>query len=136
MVGPEEAEETTQEIFIRAWKKIDSFQGNSAFGTWLFRVGVNVSLTRRGRLGKHRERHLADDAILVDLPARPLGVDAGMDFETALQQLPDGAREVLLLHDVEGYKHEEIAQALGITAGTSKSQLHRARMMMRRLLKR
>jgi RNA polymerase sigma-70 factor (ECF subfamily) len=134
MAGPEAAEELTQEIFIRAWEKLGTFQGKSAFGTWLFRLGVNVILSKRAALQRQRSRQLNGDDILVDVPARPVKVDAGMDLETAIQTLPAGAREVFLLHDAEGYKHEEIAGMLDITVGTSKSQLHRARMMLRTVL--
>jgi RNA polymerase sigma-70 factor (ECF subfamily) len=135
MAGPEEAEELTQEIFIRAWQKLGSFKGKAAFGTWLFRLGVNLILSRRASIQKQRSRQQHGDDILLDAPARPAKLDAGMDLEAAIQTLPRGAREVFVLHDAEGYKHEEIAGMLSITVGTSKSQLHRARMMLRSALK-
>jgi RNA polymerase sigma-70 factor (ECF subfamily) len=137
MAGPEDAEELTQEIFIRAWEKLGTFQGKAAFGTWLFRLGVNVILSKRASRNRLRAREQGGaDEVLVDLPARPARVDASMDLETAIQTLPPGAREVFLLHDAEGFKHEEIAGMLDITVGTSKSQLHRARMMLRTSLRR
>lgn len=134
MLGAEHAEEATQDVFVRAWQKIGLFRGESAFGTWLHRLAINVVLARRGDLGKARAR-FSDDASAFDrLSSRPVTIDARMDFETALARLPAGAREVFVLHDVEGYKHEEIAELLQVTAGTSKSQLHRARMVLRQYL--
>lgn len=136
MAPSDDPEELTQEIFIRAWQKLGSFKGQAAFGTWLYRLGVNLILTRREKGGKRRKREvMATDEFLEQAPARPARVDTAMDFETALRELPDGAREVLLLHDVEGFKHEEIAGMLDVSVGTSKSQLHRARMMMRKVLR-
>ena len=137
MLSPDDAEDATQDVFIRAWQKLETFRGESAFGTWLHRIAVNVCLGRRAQLGLARERYHPDDAPL-ELAAHP---DSGhalerMDFESALQQLPDGARQVFVLHDVEGYRHEEIADMLGTVTGTSKSQLHRARMALRRHLDR
>lgn len=131
MLGPDEADEATQDAFVRAWTKLGSFRGESAFGTWLYRLALNVLLARRAELGRARRRYVGEDE-LPEVPgrreARP---ELRIDFARALERIPDGAREVLVLHDVEGYKHEEIATMLGINAGTSKSQLHRARMMMR-----
>ncbi len=135
MAGPDEAEELTQEIFIRAWEKLSSFKGNSAFGTWLFRLGINHILTRRANLNRRRSREQTGDDLMVDMPARPAGTDIRMDLEVAMRSLPMGAREVFVLHDAEGYKHQEIAGMLEITVGTSKSQLHRARMMLRKVLR-
>jgi len=121
MLGSGEADEATQDIFVRTWQKLDQFRGESAFGTWLHRLAVNVVIERRRSFAIQRER-LSDDESALDL---------AMDFDTAIEQLPAGAREILVLHDVEGYKHREIAALLGITTGTSKRQLHRARMLMR-----
>jgi RNA polymerase sigma factor (sigma-70 family) len=134
MVGPDLAAEATQDVFVRAWQKLDSFRGESAFGTWLFRLAINLILSKRGQLAKQRGREVADDELLALQPDRPRSRDLGMDFETAIGRLPDGARQVFVMHDIEGYKHEEIAGLLGVTAGTSKAQLHRARMLMRRVL--
>jgi RNA polymerase sigma-70 factor (ECF subfamily) len=128
-------EEMVQEIFVRAWQKLGSFKGEAAFGTWLFRLGVNLILSRRGKIQKIRAREMNGDELIQDVHARAAHVDISMDFEHALRQLPDGAREVLVLHDVEGFKHGEIGEMLGISVGTSKSQLHRARMSMRKVLR-
>ena len=131
MLGQEDADEATQDAFVRAWTKLAGFRGESAFGTWLYRLALNVCLARRSEAARARRRFVADDE-LPELAGRTeVRPDVRVDFARALEQLPDGAREVLVLHDVEGYKHEEIAGMLGINAGTSKSQLHRARMLMR-----
>jgi RNA polymerase sigma factor (sigma-70 family) len=134
MLGAEHADDVTQDIFVRAWQKLSLFRGESAFGTWLHRLAINVVLGRRGELGKARDRFSDDETAFDRLASRPVAVDTRMDFEAALARLPDGAREVFVLHDVEGYKHEEIAELLQVTAGTSKSQLHRARMVLRQYL--
>ena len=134
MLGPEHADDATQDIFVRAWQKLGLFRGDSAFGTWLHRLAINVVLAKRGDLGKARTRFSDDDTVIDRMSARRETVDERVDFEAALAQLPAGAREVFVLHDIEGYKHEEIAELLQVTAGTSKSQLHRARMVLRQYL--
>jgi len=134
MAGTDDAPELTQEIFVRAWEKLSSFRGESAFGTWLYRLGINLILTRRESRALWRKRHSEDETVIETLPSKPAGSDHRMDFETALDRLPKGARQILVLHDVEGYKHEEIANLLGVTSGTSKAQLFRARMLMRAAL--
>jgi RNA polymerase sigma-70 factor (ECF subfamily) len=134
MAGPEDADDLTQEVFVRAWRKLASFRGDAAFGTWLFRLGVNVVLARRATMGSYRARFTteADSAAPLEERGRgPVPVGSRLDLERAIGKLPEGARRVFVLHDVEGYKHEEIAEMLSITAGTSKSQLHRARMTLR-----
>ena len=135
MMGVDDAEECTQEIFIRAWEKLGSFRGDAAFGTWLYRLGVNTILSMRAKRGRRTDRELpAEDEVVEAMPARPAGHHAGMDIEKAMRQIPPGARDVFVLHDVEGFRHEEIASMLSINIGTSKSQLHRARMLLRRHL--
>jgi RNA polymerase sigma-70 factor (ECF subfamily) len=136
MMGSEEAAEITQDVFVRAWSKLGTFRGEAAFGTWLYRLAVNVILARRASHAIRRTRYVAEDEVLDTVPAKPAQVDQGMDFDAAIDRLPEGARHIFVLHDVEGYKHEEIAGMLGITSGTSKAQLHRARMMLRRFLNR
>jgi RNA polymerase sigma-70 factor (ECF subfamily) len=134
MLGSRDADEVTQDIFVRTWQKLGQFRGDSAFGTWLHRLAINVVIERRRSFAVWRER-LADDEAAVDLAAVPAArADLTVDFERAIEQLPPGAREIFVLHDVEGYKHREIAAMLDITAGTSKRQLHRARMLMRKHL--
>lgn len=132
------AEEATQDVFVRAWEKLGLFRGESAFSTWLHRLAVNVVLARRERDGVQRRRTADDeDGELVGaLPARPVAPGDRMDLERAIAALPPGARRVFVLHDVEGYRHEEIAERLGITSGGSKAQLHRARLLLRQALTR
>ena len=136
MISDDEASEITQDVFVRAWEKLGTFRGEAAFGTWLYRLAINVMLARRGQLAIRRERHVANPEVLDTLPVRPVSSDLGMDFEKAMGRLPEGAKQIFVLHDVEGFKHEEIATMLGVTSGTSKAQLHRARMMLRRNLSR
>jgi len=136
MMGQDDASDLTQEVFVRAWQKLGSFRGESAFGTWLHRVAVNLILTRRASARTERERTQGGDEVFETIPARPGQHEQRMDFEAAIVHLPEGARQIFVLHDVEGYKHEEIADLLGVTSGTSKAQLHRARMILRKHLHR
>ncbi len=134
MMGPGAADEATQDVFVRAWEKLGTFRGEAAFGTWLHRLAINLMLTRRAWLGGQRRRLDDREETLAAQTARPAMTDLGMDFEGAIGRLPEGARQVFVLHDVEGYKHGEIAAMLKVTSGTSKAQLHRARMLLRRHL--
>lgn len=129
-----EAEEHTQDVFVRAWQRLGSFRGDSAFSTWLHRLTVNEVLQARRSAGRRSSRLTLtdDDAILVRAVATPTPL-AG-DLEEAIGRLPPGARAVFLLHDVEGYQHDEIARMSGIAEGTSKAQLHRARRLLREAL--
>ncbi|MEO6056817.1 MAG: sigma-70 family RNA polymerase sigma factor [Gemmatimonadales bacterium] len=136
MSGDDDADDVVQDVFVRAWQKLSTFRGEAAFGTWLHRLAVNVILGRREQFGIRRQRHLDGDAALERVAGRRTTPEISMDFETAIARLPDGAREVFVLHDVEGYRHEEIGRMLGLATGTSKSQLHRARMALRRHLER
>jgi RNA polymerase sigma-70 factor (ECF subfamily) len=136
MVGEEDADDATQEIFIRAWSKLGTFRGDAAFGTWLHRLGINLLLGWRAARGRDRERLRQDDTALETAGTRRHDPAFHVDFESAIERLPDGAREVFVLHDVEGFKHREIAGMLGVTEGTTKAQLHRARMALRRHLER
>ena len=134
MLGPEEADDATQDVFVRAWQRLAQFRGDSAFGTWLFRLAVNVMLSRREVVATRRRRHVDDETVIDTLSARDARPELGIDFETAMQRLPPGMRQIFVLHDIEGYKHDEIAAMLGIAQGTSKSQLHRVRMVLRKYL--
>jgi RNA polymerase sigma-70 factor, ECF subfamily len=136
MLNDEDADEVTQDVFVRAWQKLGTYRGEAAFGTWLHRLAVNVILGRRQLLGQRRERFLPDDSALASVAGARHAPELSLDFETAIARLPDGARQVFVLHDVEGYRHEEIADLLGLAVGTSKSQLHRARMALRQHLDR
>ena len=136
MVDADHADDLTQDVFVRAWEKLPTFRGEAAFGTWLHRLAINVILARRQAIATDRGRfHHAENA-LDAVPARGGSEDADLDFEEAIGRLPDGARQVFLLHDVTGYKHEEISELLGVVPGTSKSQLHHARMALRKHLDR
>ncbi len=136
MMGTEHALDVTQDIFVRVWQKIGTFRGESAFGTWLHRVAVNVILQKRASLRTERERFVGTEDALDGVPGRTRTDAADYDLERAIAKLPQGARAVFLLHDVEGFTHEEIGAFLGVTAGTSKAQLHRARMILRDYLRR
>jgi RNA polymerase sigma-70 factor (ECF subfamily) len=134
MLSSQEADEVTQDIFVRTWQKLSQFRGDSAFSTWLHRLAVNVVIERRRSFAIQRGRMTDDPAALDDLTVPAARADLTVDFDHAIEQLPAGAREIFVLHDVEGYKHREIAVMLEIATGTSKRQLHRARMLMRRHL--
>lgn len=136
-----EAEDLTQDVFLHLLRKIKSFRGESRFTTWLHRLTVNLVLMRFRKWPSRRERQITDKF------DRPITFSAGdrqssigqlidrMTLESALAQLPPGCRSVLVLFDIEGYKHDEIAHLLGCSVGTSKSQLHRARTKLKRLLR-
>jgi RNA polymerase sigma-70 factor (ECF subfamily) len=129
-------EELTQDVFVRTWEKLPQFRGESAFSTWLHRLAVNVVLNARkteGRENARTEEGDVGDERWTEAGRTPLHVER-MDLQKAIAGLPEGARKIFVLHDVEGYKHEEIADLCGITAGGSKAQLHRARMLLRAAL--
>ncbi len=138
----EAAEGLTQDVFVRAWQKLHLFRGESTFGTWLHRLAVNVVLNERKVERKRRNRFAGpgdgdeDGLPEARLPARQVSDGLILDLEAAIALLPPGARRVFVLHDVEGYRHEEIAGQLQITPGGSKAQLHRARMLLRKALER
>jgi RNA polymerase sigma-70 factor (ECF subfamily) len=134
MLGGRDADEVTQDVFVRTWHKLHTFRGDAAFGTWLHRLAVNVVIEKRRTWAIQRERMTDDPFALDAVTTAPAQSDLTVDFEHAIEQLPPGAREIFVLHDVEGYKHREIGTLLDITTGTSKRQLHRARMLMRRHL--
>jgi RNA polymerase sigma-70 factor, ECF subfamily len=142
MLGnPADAEDMLQEIFLAAHRKLDSFRGESALGTWLYRLAVNLCLDYlRSRTGRaiHMTDALADDPVLADASSHRLAERAvtKMDLERAIAQLPEGCRTAFLLHDVQGLEHQEVGEIMGIAEGTSKSQVHKARMRLRTLLSR
>ena len=136
------AEELTQDVFVRAWEKLHLFRGESSFSTWLHRLTVNLVLNARKSDGRQRSRFEETDEEMGGMDAMPgvVGMPLApgdlLDLEDAVSRLPPGARRVFLLHDVEGYKHEEIADMLGVTSGATKAQLHRARLLLREALNR
>ena len=140
MGNPTEAEDLTQEVFTNLYKKIGSFRGDSAFTTWLHRMTVNQVLMHFRKRSTRSERTTDEGETPVQIvlgtenPNRMPIIDR-IALEKAIAELPLGYRTVFVLHDVEGHEHEEIASMLGIAAGTSKSQLHKARLKLRNLLK-
>ncbi|MGB5552960.1 MAG: sigma-70 family RNA polymerase sigma factor [Thermoanaerobaculia bacterium] len=134
--NPAKAEDLTQEAFIRAWQKLGSFRRQSSFRTWLHRLTVNLVLGDLRSTGRWESRLTAIDS----LPERGDGGGAKpettFDLERAISQLPPQARMVFVLHDIEGYKHREIASLCNLAVGTSKAHLHRARKQLREVLKR
>ena len=126
------AEDLVQEAFVRAWQALPAFRFESAVSTWLHRLAVNTALmelrSRRGRPGMDDDEDALDSVPTADTAGNAM---LGRDLERAVATLPPRARAVLVLHDVEGWKHEEIAAELGMAVGSSKAQLHRARHLLR-----
>jgi RNA polymerase sigma-70 factor (ECF subfamily) len=131
MAGAQWAEDLTQDVFIRAWQKLGTFRGESSFGTWLYRLAVNLILSRRETLRRRAQREAGGGEVLDRMPSREKPAGLALDCEAAIQRLPEGARQVFVLYEIEGYPHADIGRMMGISSGTSKSQLHRARMMLR-----
>jgi RNA polymerase sigma-70 factor, ECF subfamily len=132
-----DAEERTQDVFVRLWDKLRSFRGDSAFSSWLHRLAVNVVLNERRTTGRRERRVMpAEDLDNVAGAQHAAPLHLNIDLERAIAELPDGAREVFVLYDIEGYGHGEIAQLVGIAEGTSKAQLFRARRLLREKLER
>lgn len=131
------AAELTQDVFVRAWEALPSFRGESALSSWLHRLAVNVFLGHR-RSTSRREKRVFADPEPGRLERAPDGLSPGLslDLEQAIAALPERARLVFVLHDVEGYQHPEIAGMTGIATGTSKAQLFRARRLLREALDR
>ena len=130
-----EADELVQDAFVRAWEKLGSFRGQSALATWLHALAVNVVL-ERWRSAKRDALRMVDDpeGLAMNSVATDPDTDARMDLAVALRRLSAGARAVFVLHDIEGYAHDEIATMTGIAAGTSRAQLFRARRALARML--
>jgi RNA polymerase sigma-70 factor (ECF subfamily) len=134
-----EAEDLTQDVFIQLYRKIGSFRGDSAFTTWLHRLTVNQVLMHFRKRNVKFEKTTEEGETPVQVVGgtenpRKMPVVDKIAIENAIEQLPNGYRNVFVLHDVEGYEHEEVARILGCSVGTSKSQLHKARLKLRKLL--
>jgi RNA polymerase sigma-70 factor (ECF subfamily) len=131
------AEDMVQEAFVRAWNKLDLFKGDSKFGTWLHRLAINVVLSdRRIRVKRlRREQEFSADIERVQVGDRDVFAGLRKDLEAAIAGLPERARTVLILYDIEGYQHDEIAEMTGMAVGSSKAQLHRARKLIQEVLK-
>jgi RNA polymerase sigma-70 factor (ECF subfamily) len=130
-----DATELLQDVFIKAWRRLDTFRGDSAFVSWLHRLAVNTML-ENSRSDQRRTARVLPMEDISRLPgaARSSGVESRMDMENAIASLPKGARLAFVLHDIEGYQHQEIAEQLSVTVGTVKAQLHRARRLLRERL--
>jgi RNA polymerase sigma-70 factor (ECF subfamily) len=131
------AVELVQDVFVRCWEQLRSYRGESAFGTWLYRLAVNV-VWQANRGDQRREARVkpVEDPGVHERPREGPSPGLSLDLEQAIAALPQGAREVFVLYDIEGYHHEEISRMTGIAVGTSKAQLFRARRLLREKLER
>jgi RNA polymerase sigma-70 factor, ECF subfamily len=144
----ERAIELTQDVFVHLWEKLASFRGEAALSSWIHRLTVNLILSNARRDRRRLTHEMNDDPVGEDMPGqtapkesarasvRPASVLDAVDLERAIAQLPPGARTVFVLHDVEGYKHDEIAKMTGTAEGTCRAQLHRARKLLMETLSR
>lgn len=132
---PSHATQLAQDVFVRAWERLSSFRGEASFATWLHRIAVNVWLSHRRSTQRreHRESVLESTKPTYEAPFD--GVDGGLDLEQAIAGLPPQARTVFILAAIEGYRHEEIAEMMQVSVGTSKAQLHRARTLLQKVLR-
>jgi RNA polymerase sigma-70 factor (ECF subfamily) len=133
----DDAADLVQDVYVRAWEKLGLFRGDSLFTTWLHRLAVNVTLERRRSLGRRLSHEVADPDL--DRYARASAQampGTRVDLERAIAGLPEKARHVLVLRDVQGYKYEEIARMTGVSLGTVKAQIHRARGLVKEALER
>lgn len=129
------AEELTQDVFVRAWEMLATFRGESAFSSWLHRVAVNIVLVSIRSERRYQERvETVDDLERFDRENSLSRPGESLDLETAIAKLPAQARAIFVLHDIEGYRHGEIAKNMGLAVGTTKAQLHRARKLLREAL--
>ena len=129
------AQDWVQETFIRAFQKLGEFRGESALSTWLCSIAISVSLNGLRKVKRFREREVAlEDAVSVGFTPREADPDLKVRLARAIDDLPDGYRAVFVMHDVEGFTHEEIGRTLGVQPGTSKAQLFRARAKLRAAL--
>ena len=132
-----DATELLQDVFVRAWRALASFRGDAALGSWLHRLAVNAMLERaRGNSRRLARVIPIDEGSSLDAPGLPEDPDLRMDLESAIALLPEGARIAFVLHDIEGYQHQEIAAQLGVATGTIKAQVHRAHKLLIKALDR
>ncbi len=130
-----DATELLQDVFIKAWRRLDTFRGDCALVSWLHRLAINTMLENARSDQRRTARVLPmEDTSRLAGTARSSGIESRMDMESAIASLPKGARLAFVLHDVEGYQHQEIAEQLSVTVGTVKAQLHRARRLLRERL--
>jgi RNA polymerase sigma-70 factor (ECF subfamily) len=132
--NPQLAEEITQDVFVKAWENLHKFRGESKFSTWLHSIAINEFLTQKRIEKRFMQRYTTtDDVLKYDRHGEKPEVhfNTNIDIENAISSLPEQAKMVLILHDIEGYKHKEIAEMINIEVGTSKAHLHRARKILR-----
>ena len=136
--GPTDADDLLQDVFLLAYRKIGSYRGDASLGTWLYRLAMNHCLdvlrSRQARMGQVTESMDVPDAAPVAEPAPTLTTVSRIDLERAIEALPPACRAAFLLHDVEGFGHNEVGEILGVSEGTSKSQVHKARLRIRAYL--
>ena len=144
----ERASELTQDVFVHVWERLGTYRGESALSSWIYRLTVNLVLSNARRDGRRLTHEVNEELERTDLAAqpaqtqierasvRPASVLDGIDLERAIAGLPQGARTVFVLHDVEGYRHDEIAKMTGTAEGTCRAQLHRARRLLMEALSR
>jgi RNA polymerase sigma-70 factor, ECF subfamily len=132
-----DAEDLLQDIFLLAYRKMGSFRGESSLGTWLYRLAMNHCLdvlrSRQARMGQQTDS-LDDESAATPVATAAIGAVSRIDLERAIGKLPPACRAAFLLHDVEGFGHQEVGAILGISDGTSKSQVHKARLRIRSYL--
>jgi RNA polymerase sigma-70 factor (ECF subfamily) len=134
--NPARAEDLTQETFVRAWQRLGQFRGEGGLAGWLRRMAINVVLgDSRATARRHRRETEAESTAPFPATVRNAEPGGSIDLEQAIAKLPTRARHVFVLHDIEGYRHDEIAQTLNVAVGTSKAQLHRARKLLREALR-
>ena len=129
LLGETSADDGVQEVFLRAWSRLDTFRADAAFGTWLYRLAINVLLRQLERSRKHAE----GDVDLMTVVVQPHS--SRVDIDRALKSLPAGLRQVVVLHDMEDHTHDEISELLGISVSACKMRLHRARTALRAFIK-
>jgi RNA polymerase sigma-70 factor, ECF subfamily len=139
MAGSAEADDLLQDVFLQAYRKLGSYKGESSLGTWLYRLAVNLCLdylrSRQGKMAGMTDSLDEEGAAPAVSPERPAEAHvARLDLEQAIEALPPSYRAAFVLHDIEGYQHDEVAKLLGIAEGSSKSLLHKARMKLRAAL--
>jgi RNA polymerase sigma-70 factor, ECF subfamily len=136
--APSDADDLLQDVFLLAYRKIGSYRGDASLGTWLYRLAMNHCLdvlrSRQARMGQVTESMDGPEAVPIAGPAPTLTTVSRIDLERAIEALPPACRAAFLLHDVEGFGHQEVGEILGVSEGTSKSQVHKARLRIRAYL--
>jgi RNA polymerase sigma-70 factor (ECF subfamily) len=131
-LGPDLAEDALQDVFVHAWERLAQFRGESLFATWLHRLAINVLIRQASTARRITQRLTTQD--VAKLPSTEAGIDTRMDVHAALGRLSEEVRIVVVLHDLDGFGHREIADSVGISVSASKMRLHRGRMQLREWL--